>query len=528
MFDKEQSGILNEMSVLYVEDEAAVRLSVGESLMRCCRSVYLASNGREGVYMYVAYRPDIVITDIRMPKMNGLDMAREIKKHNPKAQIIITSAFSDKDMFVEAIDLGVSQYVIKPINIDKLLNTLNRCSEVVAAEKTFRESHDLFKKLAESSAFGVGLHREKFLYVNPAMQTITGYKVAELLNMHLWDFMGQRWRQTIREQVFWQLKGVKMPHEYEEMELITKVGKTKWVRLLTDTVEYKGVFCGLVDMVDITSEKEYEMEILQLNKTLEERVIEETRKLREQDHLLVQQSKMAAMGEMIGAIAHQWRQPLNAISLIFFDLQDALAANQLDSDYMKNSVEDSMIQIDFMSKAIEAFRNFLRPSKKKEAFNLVQSIRETLLLFDAMLKSLSIKVNSDFNDNGTLEVVGYQNEFKQVIFNIINNARDAIEENRAVTGARKSGRIDISVRRLGSKVEVEICDDGGGISPEAMGKLFNAWFTTKDEKKGTGIGMYMSRTIIEKNMGGKLSASNKGDGAAFTIQLNISEDGSAG
>ncbi|MBF0465783.1 MAG: response regulator [Nitrospirae bacterium] len=522
------SGILDELCVLYVEDEAAVRLNVGESLMRLCRNLYLASNGKEGLDIYVAYRPDIVITDIRMPKMNGLAMAREIKKHNPKTQIIITTAFSDTDMLIESIELGVNQYVIKPINAEKLLEKLILCAKAVWTDRAFKESHDLFKKLSEGSAFGVALHREKFLYVNPAMQSITGYKPSELLNMCLWDVMGQRWKQGIKEQMFWRLKGVKMPLEYTEMELISKDGKTKWIKLLTDTVEYRGGFCGLLDMIDITNEKQYEMDILQLNRTLEERVNEEIRKRSEQELLLVQQSKMAAMGEMIGAIAHQWRQPLNVISLIMYDLQDAFADGKLDSDYMNKSVDDSVNQIDFMSKAIEAFRNFLKPSKKKELFNLVQSINDTLLLFGAMLSTVGITVNLNFNEDDIMEAEGFANEFKQVIFNIINNARDAIEGNRATTNVRTRGRIDITGWRTEDRVIVEISDNGGGISPEACCKVFDAYFTTKEDKKGTGIGMYMSKTIIERNMGGKLTASNRGDGAVFTIELNASQDGSAG
>ncbi|QWR78664.1 sensor histidine kinase [Candidatus Magnetomonas plexicatena] len=240
----------------------------------------------------------------------------------------------------------------------------------------------------------------------------------------------------------------------------------------------------------------------------------------------MQQSKMAAIGEMIGAIAHQWRQPLNVISLILYDLQDAFADGELDSDYLNKSVEESVSQIDFMSKAIEAFRNFLKPSKKKELFNIVQSIKETLLLFETMLKNVGITVNLDFNDNSVIEVEGFANEFKQVIFNIINNARDAIEGNRAATNSRIKGRIDITGWCSDNRVVVEISDNGGGISEAALGKVFDAYFTTKDDKKGTGIGMYMSRTIIEKNMGGRLTASNRGDGAVFTIELNASQDGS--
>ncbi|KJU84203.1 multi-sensor signal transduction histidine kinase [Candidatus Magnetobacterium bavaricum] len=515
---------LKTLTVLYVEDEAGIRENIGEAINRRVRHLYLAANGQEGLQLYVKHRPEIVITDIRMPLMSGLDMAREIKKLNPKAQIIITTAFSERELFLDAINIGVNQYVLKPINRDNLLLAIYRCMEVVEIERKFRESQELFRKLSQGCAFGVGLHAERFIYVNPAMEKITGYTGAELLELSLWDVVHPNWRETVREQVFWRLKGEKLLHEDQEMKILTKWSDERWIRLIADTVEYMSAFSALISVIDVTAERTYEREIRQLNKTLEGRVYDEIRKRQQHEQFLIQQSKMASMGEMIGVIAHQWRQPLNNLNLIIQDLEVAFGSGELDKVYLDSSVNDSINQIDFMTRAIDTFRDFLRPSKKKEYFEVKTAVTDTMALFEAMLKSVNIKVCLDYSTtDGTdvINVLGYPNEFKQVIFNILNNAKDAIVQRRHKYPHLKKmkGSIAINISSDNKRVVIGVSDNGGGIDNAIIGKVFDPYFTTKEAHKGTGIGMYMSRTIVETNMNGRLDVKNIEDGALFTIEL---------
>ncbi|MBF0592439.1 MAG: GAF domain-containing protein, partial [Nitrospirae bacterium] len=164
-----------------------------------------------------------------------------------------------------------------------------------------------------------------------------------------------------------------------------------------------------------------------LNVNLSQRVQEETSKRQQNEQLLIQQSKMAAMGEMIGLIAHQWKQPLNAISLITQDIGDAYSFNELDRDYLKRSETKILQQIQFMSKTIDDFRNFLLPSKEKVAFNLKQAVEEITSMLSPLLSKSDIMLNlHHISDKANLHITGYPNEFKQVILNLISNARDAI------------------------------------------------------------------------------------------------------
>ncbi|MBF0538264.1 MAG: PAS domain-containing sensor histidine kinase [Nitrospirae bacterium] len=257
-------------------------------------------------------------------------------------------------------------------------------------------------------------------------------------------------------------------------------------------------------------------ELKALHKSLERRIEDGVRENLQQQQMLVQQSKMAAMGEMIGAIAHQWRQPLNALGLMVQDVIDAYEYGELNKGYLDTFTSDAVNQINFMSHTIDDFRNFFRPSKEKTEFGVVRAIKKVINIVQTLFYANSIKV--DIEGEEDITVTGYPNEFMHVILNLINNARDAILKHRALTNTRE-GLISITVHRHDSTVRIEIKDNGGGIPDEVKSRLFEPYFTTKGEGHGTGIGLYLSRVIIEKNMGGKLHVGNTPEGAVFTIEV---------
>jgi len=250
-----------------------------------------------------------------------------------------------------------------------------------------------------------------------------------------------------------------------------------------------------------------------LEENLEARVEEELAKRQLQTKILTQQSKMAAMGEMVGAIAHQWKQPLNALALIVQDIREAFREGELDEKYVNQSVKDSIELIRHMSKTVDDFRNFFRPDKTIESFSIANIIDQVLSILSAQLKEkgISVKITEDATN---IEALGYPNEFKQVILNIINNAKDALLENKI-----ENPLIEIEICNKNKRPAVCIKDNAGGIPQEFLERIFEPYFTTKSEEKGTGIGLSMSKTIIEESMQGSLSAANTDVGAAFTIVL---------
>lgn len=262
-----------------------------------------------------------------------------------------------------------------------------------------------------------------------------------------------------------------------------------------------------------------------------------------QEQMLIQQSKMAAMGEMISAIAHQWRQPLNAIAMITIDLEDAYEFGELDKEYLTGSLQKTMVQVEHMSATIDDFMNFFKPAKEKIYFNMNTAATKVIYMIYDQLKKAQINVGFDCKYDAVrkpvqsrypgiktceheITVFGYPNEFKQVLLNLLVNARDAILKKRLHTEsasiADKTGEILIGLSKTEHTVILEIQDNGGGIPAEIIDRIFDPYFTTKGGA-GTGIGLHMSKLIIEQNMGGRLSVYNGTKGAVFTIELPVKE-----
>ncbi len=236
---------------------------------------------------------------------------------------------------------------------------------------------------------------------------------------------------------------------------------------------------------------------------------------RDSERLLIQQSKMAAMGEMISAIAHQWKQPINVLSINLQQIDMEIEEMGIEEGLIKNSIDSALKQVFYMSKTIEDFRNFFAPNKIKKTFNLYESIKQVLDLVGAQLKAHGIHIKLR-NIDPEASCYGIQSEIQQVFVNIINNAKDAIVENIAnIKDMEGKITIDISAKHKNSIVVFS--DNGGGIKKEILAKLFTPYTTSKGDK-GTGIGLNISKMIVHKN-GGEISAKNIENGAEFTISL---------
>ena len=254
----------------------------------------------------------------------------------------------------------------------------------------------------------------------------------------------------------------------------------------------------------------------ELNSALEEKVIVETSKQKEQEQLLIQQTRLAAMGEMIGNIAHQWRQPLNALGLILQNLKFSYEIGELDEKMMNKSIEKANMLTKNMSKTIDDFRNFFRPNKAKESFKINESVTKAIELIESTFEHHNIKLEKDFTSTET-EFFGFPNEFSQVVLNLLTNAKDAVLENKI-----ENPLIIVQTKKDDEYIYISIKDNGLGIKSEIINKIFEPYFTTKDEGKGTGIGLYMSKIIIENNMNGKIEVKNEEEGANVTIKLPLS------
>jgi len=246
-----------------------------------------------------------------------------------------------------------------------------------------------------------------------------------------------------------------------------------------------------------------------LNRTLEERIEAAVKELRQKDQSLIQQSRLAAMGEMINNIAHQWRQPLNLIGLIVQGLPECKNLSQEELDH---EVERIMNVIMYMSQTIDDFRNFFRQDKDKTWFAVNHAVARAVEFISPSLNDRGISIS--ITKQAEVVSFGYSNEYAQVLLNLLSNAKDVLVEKNVA-----DPRIDINISRADDRSVVMITDNGGGISEDVMPKIFDPYFTTKEKMQGTGIGLYMSKIIIEQHMGGSLTARNVEGGVAFIIEV---------
>ena len=259
-------------------------------------------------------------------------------------------------------------------------------------------------------------------------------------------------------------------------------------------------------------EKTKELEIL--NAELDVRIKDAVVKNTKQEQMLIQQSRLAAMGEMIGNIAHQWRQPLNALGLILQNLYYAQESGDLTQEYLERSMEKGQKLTENMSKTIDDFRNFFQPNKTVERFNVLASVYGAFNLISASYKNNNIGIDILVDDSIMIE--GYPNEFAQVLLNVLTNAKDALLINNI-----NESRVIIEAYLEKNILHVSILDNAGGIDEAILNKIFDPYFTTKDKDAGTGIGLYMSKMIIETNMHGNILALNEKEGAKFIISVPI-------
>ncbi len=263
-----------------------------------------------------------------------------------------------------------------------------------------------------------------------------------------------------------------------------------------------------------TQKKEYEKSVKQTNfflKKWDKSNILAQERDQKKDKMIEQQSRLAAMGEMMDAVAHQWKQPLNAISMVSELLKDDFQHGEVNQEYIDDLDSTIHLQIDHMVNTLNEFRNFLRPTTNDSFFYINDVIDTVKVLLKDELITQNININLNLDEN--IQLFGNQNEFKHLFINLINNSIDAFNENNIITRG-----ISIRCYSEDGNIYIELEDNAGGIKEDIIQDIFKPNVTTKPEGKGTGIGLYMSSQIVKKN-NGNINVHNTKNGAFFTIIL---------
>lgn len=278
-------------------------------------------------------------------------------------------------------------------------------------------------------------------------------------------------------------------------------------RLMATRIELKELNLSLEEKV-----KEQTKELLELNKSLENRVKEEILKNEEKNRLLSQQARLISMGEMIGNIAHQWRQPLSELGIDLFKMKQSIK----DEEKFIHTYEHAKTVIKNMSNTIDDFRNFFKSDKEKEEFSIKEAIDKSLGMLEGTFKKEGICV--EILKNEDVKISGIKAEFSQVIINILTNAKDAMQNLDP-----KDKIIKIKIYKNDKFAFVSISNNGENIKDSIMDKLFDPYFTTKHKSVGTGIGLYMCKMIVT-NMNGNIYVKNLKNGVDFCIEIPLKKE----
>lgn len=505
-------------TLLVVDDSNFIRNNLEMLLTNRGFLVLTAANGKEAYQTLERYPIDALIADLEMPEMDGFSLMSKIRrsKIHKLLPVIILTGSNDANLIARVIKYEVKDLIKKPYVIEEVLLKIDNMMNQVAQKRQIDEANrqfDLYHDAIVQSTLYMKISPEfNVCYINQRM--------SQLLFDNKYDEMEHPLKELMKNpslDFFRKLKKLNPSDSSIEHHFIFEKQDGTPCHVLANVCAVFNLSGQLQEFLflgeDITQ--------MHMNEEYLKYEIEKQTQINlNQQQVMFNQAKMAAMGEMIGNIAHQWRQPLTVLSLLVQDTEEAFEYGDMSAEYVKNMTAEAMRQIDFMSTTIDDFRNFFRPDKAKTVFNVSDSLQKAVEIIKSAFQNSRIQITYE-NIDREVVVNGYQNEFQQVIINLCNNARDAILERRLKSEQDSKGEIRLKVMRIEGEAHLSIADNGGGIPEEILGRIFEPYYTTKEESKGTGVGLYMSKIMIEENMGGQLSASNDEQGALFTIILPL-------
>lgn len=445
------------------------------------------------------------------------------------------SEWKDRDRKLKKINMELEEKVT-----ERTKDLQSKLEELQETEKKLKASEERFYTAFKTSQDAITINSFEngvYLNVNDGFTKSLLYTSEEVigkssLELNIWK------NPEDRINIAAELQNKGFVHNYEA-EFLRRDGTTVTGLMSATLINMDGKNILFAVSKDISPIKKLQNELSEMNKNLIHTVEQEVELRQKQESLLFEQRKFADMGQMINAIAHQWRQPLNALGLMVQDVSESYKLDELNDEYLNRFETDSFRLITFMSDTIDQFRNFFKTSKHCRDFNLLGTVTEVFRLIEAQLTIKNITYELICEDSKGIQIYeqiphavnlqcetvinGYQGEFKQALLNLIYNAADAIDDRRS-TDPDIEGRISMIMKSDSEKAVISVRDNGGGIPDSIKKRIFDPYFTTKDQSKGTGIGLYMTRLIVERHFDGKISVSDSDRGAVFTMIIPLKSE----
>ncbi len=486
-------------------DDVMYLLDEDQRLVRANRAFYNMLNTNP----QVAVGRDI--GEVIHPYSDG-KMCRICQAHEERRDAIITMYSLDSD---NPTDHPVEVRVKNIKNNDGIISGCLVIIHDLSQTWKTKERIDIGSTVFENTFEGLMIvdNAKNIISVNQSASDIIGYTIDELSGKNLDVIKCENTDSILSENILNEIHEKK--YWRGEVIIYDKRGnKNRLLMNIRNVSDSTGVLASFVLLfIDICNPESSDTYARRYQQFLERRIEEELNKRKEQEQILIHQSRSAALGEMMGMIAHQWKQPLTTLSLIIQDLVEAHEYGELSSEYVTKSTGSAMGQITYMSDTIDEFRDFFKPDREKRLFRVGSVVSHAVDLIFASMNVLNIQVKVDVLQDS--EIMGYPNELSQVILNLLSNARDALKKNK--TSERWIGIT------AGECVQEYICivieDNGGGIPINIANQIFEPYFTTKENMKGTGIGLYMSKMIVEKHMNGKIELEHVDGGVKFIVKI---------
>jgi signal transduction histidine kinase/CheY-like chemotaxis protein len=496
---------MDQISLLLVEDEEIVVELLTNFLEPLVDKIHVAPNGFEALEIYHQKKPSIVITDIHMPVMDGIALLKAIRKEDDQTHVILTSAHSDTGHFEAAINYNVDAFLLKPIRFSILKIKLQKIINQIKLQTEIDKKNKLISDVLDAqSNFTVVTEGLKLTMANKSMLDFFGYEnsvdfanevgcICEffieedgyLSKIH----NGKNWLDVVHEN----------PDEIHRVKMFDQNNNEHIFIVDSNSKTVGNKHQSIVVFTDVTS----------LEKLNEQKI--------NQEKQLVAQQKMASMGEMIGHIAHQWRQPLAIIGTVTSSIELKKSLGILDDEFITKGISTIDENTQYLSETISTFRNFLMEKKTFTQVILQDRIDIAIKLVNVTLKDNNIKLIKEVDYTNPISIYLVLGELIEVIINIVNNAKDVIIEK-----AKDDGWIKVVLDVTDdNKAILTIEDNAGGIPEHILPKIFDDGFTTKDKDTGTGLGLYMSHRIITESLKGTITASNTKNGGMFTIVLPL-------
>lgn len=513
----EQCGICK--STILIVDDNPQNIQVVNSVLNKngYKKVLFATSGEDALEIIDKKLPDLVLLDIMMPGIDGYDVCRKIKENEKTEDIpvIFLTAKSYNEDILRGLDAGAVDYITKPFDNEillarvkthltiqyqtKLLEDANKFLEKkVSYEVSKRlQSNAKFYALYEQTSFGISFvdKNGNFIEANDRISNLLGYPKDELLKLNINELTYPEDREKNTKALN---KVINYSKDYAELDkrCVKKDGTLIWFHTVFTRLKDKGNdnnFYLATLCQDITEQKKLQDE------------------LKSKEEMMIAQSRHAAMGNMIGMIAHQWKQPLSIIGMVVNNFKIDLELGEVEDDRYVKSFDEIESQVMYLSQTIDDFKNFFKPNKEKSFENVSTVMEHSLDLIGKSLQNNQIEILKKYETSTRINM--FPNELMQVFINILNNSKDALLNNDIT-----DPKIEIDIFEDENNVFVDIGDNAGGISDYAVEKIGTLYFTTKGES-GTGLGIYMSKMIIEKQLEGELMWKNHNDGALFCISI---------